>query len=163
MKGLQWGCLLLTFLLPVGCNRAGEEYHEHSPEITMIEEPPDFARIGTYLRIGLFKEVADRSILRMAALNQAEVERIVRRHIDRTRAGTVIRGKPPRDGNGMTLGFIEGIPIVLREEGEVHIPGGQLQGRLESFIRDLCAELGCSVSVQAVGGKSSSLIRIVPD
>jgi hypothetical protein len=97
------------------------------------------------------------------ALAAVKGDRIVGRHADRTQAGEIIRGRPPRDGNGTTLGFIEGVPIVLRSEGEVHVRDGNLPGRFEDFVRDLCSELRCAACVQVVGGESSSLIRFVPE
>jgi len=115
-----------------------------------------------YVRFGLFEESKDGTIVRVAALNPVDVQRIVRRHADRTRGGELIRGMPPRDGNGMTLGFVEGIAVVLRAEGEVHIRGGSFPERFEAFVRDLYSELGCAACVQVVEGRSSSLIRFVP-
>jgi hypothetical protein len=162
VRFLARGFLLSAIVLSTGCNKAGETPQEIQPENIIVDEPPDPAQSGTYLRIGLFKEDAKGTLTRVSALNQAEVQGILRRYADRTRAGDILRGKPPRDGNGTTLGFIEGIPIVLREEGEVHIRDGIFPDRLDGFLKDLCSELGCAACIQAEGGRTSSLIRFVP-
>jgi hypothetical protein len=168
---MRWmGCLLalLGFMLQIGCNtrdetrKKDEVPNKLEAENNMNDEAPDPAKSGTYLRIGRFEEPEEGKIVRAAALKQAEVGPIVARHADRNRSGVIIRGKPPRDGNGTTLGFVEGIPIVLRGEGELHVPEGKFSGRFERLIKDLCVELGCSSCVQ-VGERSSSLIRFVPD
>jgi hypothetical protein len=163
MRWLASGLLVCATLLAVGCKRPDETRPGTEPESAMTDEPPDPARSGKYVRFGLFKEAADGKITRVAALDEADVQRIVRRHADRTRTGEIIRGKPPRDGNGTTLGFVEGIAIVLRTEGELHVGAGEFSGRFEAFVRDLFSELGCAACGQVVGGATSSLIRLVPE
>jgi hypothetical protein len=127
----------------------------------MIGDPPDPAQSGVYVRIGRFREDDDKTVVRVAALDQADVKRVFRRHADRMPSGEIIRGQAPLDGNGTTLGFVAGIPIVLRAEGEVHFGDRKLPDRFDAFLKDLCVELGCAMCVQFVGGKTSSLIRFV--
>jgi hypothetical protein len=126
-------------------------------------EPPDVTKSGTYLRIGVFVEREDGTVVRKESLRLEDVRPIVERHADRNDSGLLIRGKPPRDGNGTTLGYVEGLPIVMRTEGELHVlEMKKPPARFEALFQELCMELRCAACLQVVGGRTSRLIRFVP-
>src|SRR5437763_8729457 len=97
--------LLSAILSAAGCTRT-EETRNTALEAPgeMNAEQPDPAGWKTFLRLGIFEEREDGTIARTAALQRAAVENILRRHADRDNAGALIRGKAPKDGNGVTLG-----------------------------------------------------------
>jgi hypothetical protein len=167
MRSLTGFAVLPVLFAAIGCTRIEEHRHEaeaNAGEVgAMNEDPSDPRNWKTFLRIGFLEERPDGAVVCRTALQQPAAERILDRYIDRDNNAAVVGRKPSRDGDGVILGSIQGVPILLRDAGELHVPDGRMPERLEAFVTDFCRELRCTVCVQAAGGVSSKLIRFVPE
>ncbi len=146
--------LLLSLLM--GCNNGTPPTNttamktNDGPEANNAEKIIDLTQPGNYVIVGRFEQLDGKQMRRVGALTIDEVRPIVERHADRSESGALIRGTPPRDGKGVTLGFVEDNPIVLRREGDVIIPWTRSGKRFDLFLWEFMKELDCVSYVETV-------------
>ena len=98
---------------------------------------------GGHLRVGDFHR---EDLSPLVPLSRAAVRSIVARFADTDGPEEVV-GIPPSGEVAVILGYIAGTPIAFHESGFVYLPADDVDPRVEAFLSDLCAELGCGIHV----------------